>query len=286
MKKHSAFSLIELSIVILIIGILVAGITQSSRLVKAMKLKTAQNLTKSSAVNSIKNLTIWYETTVDESFADSEEENNTDISTWNDINPQSSSKSNATQSSTKPQYIEGAMNGLPVVRFNGTDDFLNFDGTLLVNTNYTIFVVEQRRTGTGINKHFLGGSGVATNTNLHLGYRNDTTVTQDHYSNAINYTIPAYSSPIPRIHTFWFSNASGNGKKYWLNGGTTADAFDTSQTAYVASYAGSAIGRYASTSDSFNGDVAEIIIFNRALNTEERQAVESYLSQKFNVKIS
>ncbi len=33
-----AFSLIELSIVILIIGILVAGVTQSSRLVLAMKL--------------------------------------------------------------------------------------------------------------------------------------------------------------------------------------------------------------------------------------------------------
>lgn len=36
-----AFSLIELSIVILIIGILVTGVTQSSRLVRQMKIASA-----------------------------------------------------------------------------------------------------------------------------------------------------------------------------------------------------------------------------------------------------
>ncbi|MFM7621329.1 MAG: prepilin-type N-terminal cleavage/methylation domain-containing protein [Alphaproteobacteria bacterium] len=40
-----AFSLIELSIVILIIGILVAGVTQSSRLIRQMKLLSAQSIT-------------------------------------------------------------------------------------------------------------------------------------------------------------------------------------------------------------------------------------------------
>ena len=43
-KLVKAFSLIELSIVILIIGILVTGIVQSSRLVNQMKLQTARNL--------------------------------------------------------------------------------------------------------------------------------------------------------------------------------------------------------------------------------------------------
>ena len=71
MKKLSfkkAFSPIELSIVILIIGILIAGVTQSSRLIRQAKLKTAQTLT---------------------SGADG-------VTTWYDINPQSSSKNNAT----------------------------------------------------------------------------------------------------------------------------------------------------------------------------------------------
>lgn len=95
MKK--AFSLIELSIVVLIIGILVAGVTQSSRLIRKMSLATAQSLTRSSPVNSIKDIVGWWETCLDESFGGTqpEEDQNggTDgISTWYDLNPQSSYK--------------------------------------------------------------------------------------------------------------------------------------------------------------------------------------------------
>ncbi len=67
-KKYQlkkAFSLIELSVVVLIIGILIAGITQSSRLVRAMKLNTARSLTRSSDVASIKNLTAWFDATAE-----------------------------------------------------------------------------------------------------------------------------------------------------------------------------------------------------------------------------
>lgn len=53
MKFQKAFSLIELSIVILIIGILVAGVTQSSRLVKQIRLASIKSMTLSSPVSSI-----------------------------------------------------------------------------------------------------------------------------------------------------------------------------------------------------------------------------------------
>jgi type II secretory pathway pseudopilin PulG len=64
-KKLLAFSLIELSIVVLIIGILIAGITQGSRLIQQSKIKTAQNQTTNSPVNSIPDLNLWLETTLD-----------------------------------------------------------------------------------------------------------------------------------------------------------------------------------------------------------------------------
>ena len=67
-KNLKAFSLIELSIVILIIGILVAGVTQSSRLIREFKLTTAKNLTRNSPVSSIKGLYFWFETTSESSF--------------------------------------------------------------------------------------------------------------------------------------------------------------------------------------------------------------------------
>ena len=64
-KSSSAFSLIELSIVILIIGIIIAGITQGSRLVTKMRVASARALTQSSPVTSIKGLMMWLETTMD-----------------------------------------------------------------------------------------------------------------------------------------------------------------------------------------------------------------------------
>ena len=93
--NNKAFSLIELSIVILIIGILVAGVTQSSRLIKAMKIQSAKSLTVSSPVPSFKNVTLWLESTLSESFDSAEAQDQLQISTWKDINPQSSFKNNA-----------------------------------------------------------------------------------------------------------------------------------------------------------------------------------------------
>ena len=83
MKK--AFSLIELSIVLLIIGILIAGVTQSSRLIEQFKLTSARSKTKSSPVNSITGLSMWLETTAIESFLENESENQATVSAWNDI---------------------------------------------------------------------------------------------------------------------------------------------------------------------------------------------------------
>jgi len=111
MKKiknfNKAFSLIELSIVILIIGILVAGVTQSSRLINQLKLLSAQSLTRSSDVNSILDLTFWVESTLDGSFTNSsgsfQLDNGGSISSWNDIKIISSTKINVSQSNTSIQ---------------------------------------------------------------------------------------------------------------------------------------------------------------------------------------
>jgi prepilin-type N-terminal cleavage/methylation domain-containing protein len=283
--KHG-FSLIELSIVILIIGILIAGVTQSSRLIKEFRLKTAQNLTQSSPVVSIKDLALWYETSLDSSLIDSEEEDGLAITTWYDINPQISFKNNAVQatSTNQPSFRSNVFNSaIPAIRFDGADNFMTFDGSILVNTNYTIFVVEQRRDADNEN-YFLSGTDTISDTNLHIGYRDTDSITQDHFGSDLDYTIAAYTSPIPRIHTFLFNTVSG--KKYWLNGGITPDATQASQTVALSSYAGASIGRYGPAGNYLNGDIAEIIIFTRTLKTEERQAVEAYLSKKYAIIIS
>lgn len=283
MKKHSAFSLIELSIVILVIGILIAGVTQSSRLIKAFRLQTAINLTTNSPVTGIPNLFAWYETSLDSSFISSQTENNSQISTWYDNNTQYVNKNNAVQSTSanQPLFIKNVFDGaIPAIRFDGVNDNLPFDGTLLANSSYTIFIVEERRSNKAT-ACFIRGSASGTNLNLTLCY--DTNyVAFAHFNNDIDYAIPAYTSPIVRMHTFQFSTI--NGKSYWMNGGSTPELSDSSQTTPVSSYAGAVIGGQGSY--YYYGDIGEIIIYNRALKNEERQSIEDYLSKKYKIAIS
>jgi len=190
-------------------------------------------------------------------------------------------KNNATQgySSNQPKFIENVFGGIPTVRFDGSNDYVSYDGTFLANINYTIFVVGQRRSS-GTN-YFMSGVGI-TNANLILGYRSSTVITQGHYDNDMSFTTTDYSFPTPTIHTFWFSKAAG--KKYWLQGGNNADQTSPSQTTALTSSTGARVG--TGTSRYYNGDIAEIIIFARDLKNEERQAIEGYLSKKYNIAIT
>ena len=83
-SSQKAFSLLEISAVILIIGIFVAGVMGGNILVAKSRLAAAQTLTTSSPINGIKDSALWLETSVDSSFVDGETTNNNSITTWYD----------------------------------------------------------------------------------------------------------------------------------------------------------------------------------------------------------
>lgn len=284
MKLKRAFSLIELSIVILIVGILVAGVTQSSRLVRQIKIQSIRNLTTNSPIPTIKDLMIWVETSLEKSFIETEAQNNNPVSIWYDSNPTSIEKNNAIASSAVnyPIYVDNVFNGvIPALRFDGVNDFFSFNSSAMLNSNYTVFMVEQRRTA-GVNQFFLGGS---TSGNFHIGYGSSTFIRAGKYgginSDFFDYTVPAYTSPMPRIHTFLHSSTIG--KRYWINGGVTPEG--SSNNTSVLTFYNGVIGNTEGTW-FYNGDIAEMIIFNRALSNEERTAIEDYLGKKYAILIS
>ena len=150
MKRQQAFSLIELSIVILVIGILIAGLMQGRELIGKTRLQTARSLTASSPVSSIKGLHAWYETSSNNSFDGAVVENNSPVTRWYDINPQKSAKLNLIQNtgSSKPTYKLDSLNNIPAVSFNSNDSLAStINMGMTRNPDFTFFVVAKVQGG-------------------------------------------------------------------------------------------------------------------------------------------
>jgi hypothetical protein len=204
------------------------------------------------------------------------------IGRWNDINPNilPTARNNAIQatSANQPQYIRNGMNGLPALKFDGSNDFFSYNGDFLVGADYTIFVVEARGSSKSLN-FFISGFGAGDNSILHIGYRYSSTITQGHNNNDLNCSILDFTSPIASIRSFSLSRASG--KAIYQNG---LFKISNAQKMPLIAYEGASIGGNNKWG-YFNGSIAEIIFYTRALTNQERQEVETYLSKKWGIKL-
>ena len=149
-----AFSLVEISIVILVIGILIAGISKGVDLVYDMRLATARALTDKAPMFGMENLEMWLETTSENSLATGtatftnvkNPPDKKEIGKWNDINPtliDPNYKNHAVQGTLgyQPLYIQDGINGLPALLFDGVDDWFNATNGKTNFNEFTIFIV-------------------------------------------------------------------------------------------------------------------------------------------------
>ncbi len=285
------FSLIELSIVVLIIGILIGGISGSNKIITKSQIQFARSITKSSPVNSIKDLLLWYETSLEESFLNSEASDGSSISVWKDINPQSTDKINATVYNGSVTYKERVFGGISGVYFNGSGGALQHDNTALIGSNFTVFFVEFKKSlsATLGASYVVGGMGNASNTVLAFYYNNS-----GGFASGLRLSmVPVYNNSEvseykPVMHSFTFSKTDG--MKYWANGGTNPDSSDATKINPLINptYNITKIGNffYNDHRYAYNGYIAEYIIFTRDLLSSERMAVEKYLSHKYKITIT
>jgi prepilin-type N-terminal cleavage/methylation domain-containing protein len=311
MKLKRAFSLIELSIVTLVIGILIAGIMQGTSLYVKMKLAAARSITQSSPANGVSDLVLWLDTTSEAAFPTSIDDQNP-VSTWNDTNPQQTNKSNATASGTaRPLYIANGINGLPALKCDGVDDLISVTaGTNYYPTgapsntnNFTIFVVAYPDavthqidaqtndagdySGTVGQKYILGaahggsvyGSADIVGAGISLG-TNGVSI----YEHGSNYMEPlavyngsnGLSAPV--IITLNYKNKTPT---IFING-TSVQVGLTSLKNSVFPPVQFCSGAYG----AFSGKIGEIIIYGKLIPAAKRAQIEKYLGKKWGIKVA
>ncbi len=284
-KFNRAFSLIELSIVILIIGILVSAVIKGRDLYANIKLVSAKNITNNSIVSSTKDLVAWYEASSGSSFLEDETQNGSILSSWRDINPQSTSKKHTISATGTPQYVIDENLGLPVVDFNGSSYFTLPNGTVPSgNASYSIFIVAKVNNPCVCVVLASGLSANSQNT-----FRFSTSGDDDSF---YNYGHNA-SEPWISIKRVNFDNEdsyniithiyNGSQVSAYVNSNLIAGPLSISRNSEQSP---NYIGRKGDNlNENMNGQIAEIIIFDRALKDNERQSIDEYLSQKFSIRL-
>ncbi len=289
MKKKSyhiqlrAFSLIEVAVVIIIIGVLVAGIFVSDNLITKSRLQMAVNLSKSSPINSIRDNVLWLETSLDSSLKDTESFNDASITAWNSQN-NSGNKITVNAVGLGPVYAN-TINRIPAVKFDASsvarpsvDNYLEIeDASFLNKTDYTIFVLEKRQSNSS-NNYFIGENLNGTaNQSFALGYKNDSKIVHSQgLGMSYDSTVSFYADSKEKARLFTFIHSSTGGNKTYINGLLASE--DSTKTGHLTNISKLSIGK------GYSGEIGEIAFFTRALNDKERQDIEDYLSRKWDRK--
>jgi prepilin-type N-terminal cleavage/methylation domain-containing protein len=301
LRSKKAFSLVELSVVIIIVGIFIAGATQGAKMVNTFRLQSAQTLTLSSPVVSTSGLVLWLEPTMPESFLDLESVEGSQITKWIDRNPQSTVKLSANGSASAGiVYKEQSdIYGLPAVAFSGSSSAVltlnNGSSNIPIitpNSAYTLFVVAKLSddSSSALKTVFSNGdssgwgygvSGSQNNRSRNLIFSGSSDVT----------SATANATTRPEVISALYAGGAGGNLQLFTNGvgnaGTGEAGTSESLSASTATAASPTSAFYVGNKLSaapWTGLISEIIIFNRTLSTKERNSIELYLGQKYNIK--
>lgn len=231
----------------------------------------------------------------------------TGVSEWRDKSGNGKTLSQST-SGARPALTLNALNGLPVVTFDGTDDVLNAatasDWTFLHDSTGST-VISLIKAGTTSNPNaiysFLGNNGGSS---VNIGYgqwfddRSSLSV-NDRLSVLIangTASFPSASNLNDNVFTFNTphivsaisdpSNATAANRQFAyidsgsaLNSNTFTQAVSTSAPTYTLQ-----LGSLGTSTLVFNGYIAEICVFNRRLPNADRLRVEGYLAWKWGLR--
>ena len=272
-----AFSLVEISVVILIIGILIAGVSQGIDLYQDMRLATARSLTQNSRVGRIKDLALWLESTQEISFLKNEARDVVAVTKWNDMNLSSIDRTTTSVLGTAPIYRQNSINALPALQFSGNGCFIiNHVATSNNNlkTMFAVFLENKKNTSSGT---YLYDNNVLPPQFAFI-------LTTDFAGQLYGGTgLTSGSIPLNKPHILTAVHNTAN-SFFRISGVQIATGNAGINNMGSSTRLGG--GGCTSVGDSFYGYIGEFIIFDRVLNAKEYLDVETYLSKKWAIKIN
>lgn len=230
--------------------------------------------------SSLPNLALWLKADAITGLTDGQS-----VATWNDS---SGNGRNVTQATGvyQPTYKTNIINGKPVVRFDGSNDHLLQPVITGDPTALSLFVAAKRAASAG--GQVLWGHRSESTRLIQLTTNDDTTAVWQlrGSGNALQQLLITGTLTNWNIYTATFDKPNNN-HVFRLNGGsqqTNTYAFGSeTMTSTLETIGASNTGGYGFY---FNGDIAEIIVYSRALSTTERQQVEQYLAQKYAITLA
>ena len=162
----------------------------------------------------------------------------------------------------RPTLQAGVLNGEPVVRFDDVDDGML--GTLNLGAPFSVFIVYNCRTAGQNASRAIQGS----NNWLMGPYDNWVR----HYAGG---WVDAQPPPVTQ-NAFYIcsSRNSGSSTLYFVNGGQQTDATYSGTPGILKLGAEGFV-------EPLGGDIAEVIVYTRTLDTEEHNRVGRYLAEKY-----
>jgi hypothetical protein len=173
-----------------------------------------------------------------------------------------------------------AVEGESTVRFEA-QNALEIDLTWLTGADYTIIVVNGRDR-LGLANFYIAGDTVGDNRNLVLGYEQIDLLRQAHFNNDLDAIVESYVGiEVWSLDTFRFEQAVG--RDLYHNG--THVAQDDNSIALIAN-TGSTLGHFRAIPGFwFQGDLAEVVIYDRALTSTERFFIEAELGGRYGLAL-
>lgn len=230
-------------------------------------------------------LQIWYDGADITQFQPTNPSNGSGITQWNDKSA-FAHNANPTQTgpAARPKYQTGVLNGLSIVRFDGVDECLDVNPAtwLQGKIGMTMFIVA---------KSSNPSAGKQTLITTDQG---DMDVWIDAAGNwnvgsaggvEAKGTVPVAADTNFHIHAVCFDGQQS---------GTNRLKYRYDKQAQTLQYTGTPAGNTSNTNNAmsfacdngtefFNGDIAEVLVFNRALTATEVDDVEQYLNTHWNL---